>query len=71
MITKKDEAKAMTEHISCDCRCKFNSTKCNSKQKWNIKTCQCKCKNYHEKIISVKKIIIGTVAHILVRIVSI
>ena len=30
MITNKDEAKAMTEHISCDCKCKFNITTCNS-----------------------------------------
>ena len=48
MITNKDEAKAMTEHSSCDCKCKFNSTACNSKQKWNNKTCQCACKNYHK-----------------------
>ena len=48
MITNKDEAKAMTEHISCDCKCKFNSTTCNSNQKWNNKTCQCKCKNYRK-----------------------
>ena len=46
MITNKNEAKAMTEHISCDCKCKFNSTTCNSNQKWNNKTCQCECKNY-------------------------
>ena len=26
IITKKDEGKAKTEHISCDCKCKFNST---------------------------------------------
>ena len=36
----------MTEHISCDCKCKFNSTVCNSNQKWNNKTCQCECKSY-------------------------
>ena len=40
MMTKKNEAKAMTEHISCDCRCKFNSETCNSNQKLNNKTCQ-------------------------------
>ena len=39
MITNKDEAKAMTEHISCDCKCKFNSATCNSNKKWNNKTC--------------------------------
>ena len=42
MITNKDEAKTMTEYISCSCKCKFNSATCNSKQKWNNKT----CKNY-------------------------
>ena len=26
MITNKNEAKAMTEHISCDSKCKLNST---------------------------------------------
>ena len=48
MITNKDETKAMTEHISCDCKCKFNSRTCNSKQKWNNKTFQCEYKNYHK-----------------------
>ena len=33
MITNKDEAKAMTEHISCDCKHKFNSKICISNQK--------------------------------------
>ena len=37
MITNKDEAKAMAEYISFDCKCKFNSTTFNSKQKWNNK----------------------------------
>ena len=36
----------MTEHISCDCKCKFNSTVCNSNQKGNNKTSKCECKNY-------------------------
>ena len=45
IITNKDEAKAMAENISCACKCKLNSTKCNSKQKWTNKTCQCERKN--------------------------
>ena len=48
MIKNKDEARAMREDISCYCKCKFNSTICNSKQKWNNKTCQRECKNYHK-----------------------
>ena len=47
MITNKDETKAMTEHILCDFKYKFSSAICNSKQKWNNKTCQCECKNCH------------------------
>ena len=41
IMTIKNEAKSTTEHISCDCKCKFNGTTCNSNQKWNNKTCQC------------------------------
>ena len=37
----------MTKHISCDCKCKFNSITCNSKQKRNNTSCQCECKNNH------------------------
>ena len=43
----KNEAKTMTKHISCNCSCKFIITTCRSNQKWNNKTCQCECKNYH------------------------
>ena len=46
MITNKVDAKATTEHISCDCECKFNSTTSNPKEKWSNKTCKCECKNY-------------------------
>ena len=31
-ITNKNEAKPMEKHISCDFKCKFNSTTCNSKK---------------------------------------
>ena len=32
-------------YISCDCKCKFDSQKCNSDQMWNKDKCPCKCKN--------------------------
>ena len=34
-ITNNNEAKTMAEHISCNCKCKLNSTLCNSNQEWN------------------------------------
>ena len=46
MITKKDEVKATAEHISYDCKSRFNSTTCNSSQRWNNKAYQCECKHY-------------------------
>ena len=48
VITSKNKAKAMTEHISCDTKCKFNSTKCNSKQKWYNKTRHCERRRYNK-----------------------
>ena len=68
MITNKNEAKAITEHISCDCKCKFDRTICNSNQKLNNATCRCERRNY---LVSAKKIIVGILAHVFVRTVSI
>ena len=48
IITNKDKAKEMAEHISCDCKCKLSSTTCNSKQKWSNKACQYECESYHK-----------------------
>ena len=41
MITNKNKAKTMEKHNSCDCKRQFNSTKCNSNQKWNSRIYQC------------------------------
>ena len=67
MITNKNEAKALTKHISCNCKCKFSGTTCNLNQKLNNEACQCKCKNY----CACKKIKVGILAHVLVRMLSI
>ena len=66
LITRINKAKTTIKHISCDCKCKFNST-CNSNQKWNNDTCQCECKKYR----ALKKIIVGIVVNVFVRIVRI
>ena len=67
MITNRNEAKSMTKHISCDCKCKSNSTTCNSNQKWNNKACQCELKI----IVSVEKITVRILAHVFVRMTNI
>ena len=46
MITGINELKTLTKHISCECKCKFDGTKCNSNQCWNNDKCRCVCKKH-------------------------
>ena len=45
MIAGINELKISTKQISCACKCKFDSRKCNSNQKRNNSKCQCEFKN--------------------------
>ena len=67
MITNKNEAKAMTKHISCDCKCKFNSQHVIQVKNWLTKHVNVSVKI----IVSAKKIIHGILVHVFVRIASI
>ena len=67
MIRNKNEAKTMTKQISCDCKCKFNSTNV-----IQIKNGIIKHFNVNVKIIiSAKKIIVRILAHAFKRIANI
>ena len=46
MKTRINEAKTFAKHISCNCKCNFDSATCNSSQKRNNHKCQCECKIY-------------------------
>ena len=39
MITRINELKTLAKHISCECKRKFDVTKCNSDQWWNNDKC--------------------------------
>ena len=41
MITRINELKTLTKHISCKCKFKFDGRKYNSDQCWNNNKCQC------------------------------
>ena len=70
MITNKNKAKKMTKDISCDCKCKFNCS-CNTTI-IQIKNGIMKHVNASVKIIvSAKKITVGILANVFVRIGSI
>ena len=45
LITGINESKILTKHIPCECKCKFDSSICNSDRKWNNDKCWCECKN--------------------------
>ena len=47
MITGINDSKAVTKHISCECKCKFYGRKCNSNQWWNSNQCRCECKKHN------------------------
>ena len=68
MITNKNEAKTMTKQISCDCKCKCSIVQ----HIIQIKIGIIKRFNVNAKtIVSAQKIIIGILAHPLMRIASI
>ena len=46
MITRINESKKLTKHISCQCKFKFDGIKCNSNQWWNKDKCRCECKKH-------------------------
>ena len=39
MIAGINESKTLTKHISCECKCKLDGTKCNSNQWWDNDKC--------------------------------
>ena len=45
MITRMNDSKISTKHISSECKFKFDCRKYNSNQKWNNDKCRCECKN--------------------------
>ena len=47
MLTGINEWKTLTNHISCECECRFDGRKRNSDQWWNNGKYQCDCKKRH------------------------
>ena len=47
MVAGIKESKTLTNHISCECKCKFDETKSRSHQWWNNGKCRCECKKTH------------------------
>ena len=48
MITRTNESRTLTKHMSWKCECKFDRRKCNLSQNWNNNKCWFECKNTKE-----------------------
>ena len=64
MIAGINESKALTKHISCECKCRFDGRKCNPDQWWNNNKFQ--CVNV-KSIIYVKNIMFAILLHVIVK----
>ena len=62
-LQEKKESNVLKKHISCECKCKFDSRKCKSDQKWN--------NDKLENVIYLKKIVIGVLLNIVAKMVNI
>ena len=65
MNTGRNESKTLTKHILCECKSKFDGTKCNSDQWWNNDKLTVNCdeviESYDEKTnCKVKQVICKT-----------
>ena len=47
MITGINESKTSAKHLSCEFKCKFDGTICNSNRLWNNNKCWYECKQIH------------------------
>ena len=47
-ITRTNESKILTKHVSCKFECKFDHRKCKWNYKWNNNKCQLECRNPKE-----------------------
>ena len=62
MIIGINDSKTLTKQISCECKCNFNGTKCNSNQKWKNNKFWCEYKNSKEHNAG-KKYLFGILLH--------
>ena len=63
MITGVNESKTLAKHLPCQCKSRFDGTKCGTDQWWNNDKCLCESKN----VMYVMKIMFGILLHVIVK----
>ena len=72
MIIGVNELKTLIRHIPCEYKCKFDSRKFNSNQKWNNYKCRCLSKNSKKKkFLFAKKIMFGILLYAVIKVLNI
>ena len=48
-MSRTNETKHIKWHETCKCKCRLDTSVCNSKQRWNKDKCRCECKELIDK----------------------
>ena len=49
LVSGINETRRVEWHKTCKCKCRFNSSACNNKQRWNDDKYRCECKELIDK----------------------
>ena len=49
LVSGTNETRRIAWHEPCKCKCRFNSSVCNNKQRWNDDKCRCECEELIDK----------------------
>ena len=49
LMSRANETKLIEWHETCKCKCRFDASVCNNKQRWNEDKCRCECKELIDK----------------------
>ena len=49
LVSGTNETRHIERHETCKCKCSFEHSVCNNKQRWNDDKCRCECKELIDK----------------------
>ena len=49
LVSGTNESRCVEWHETCKCKCRFNSSVFNNKQRWNDDKCRCECNELIDK----------------------
>ena len=59
LVSGTNETRRIEWHETCKCKCRFNSSVCNNKQRWNDDKCRCECKELIDEGVCDKRFILN------------